>query len=107
MTWSLTCYLGNVANDCAVAIGNSVVYPLILVAYDKTKEVVIVIYDAFGRPVVNVLYQKYKIVEDAAFIYVIGPTIKTLLDCIPEKNPFYTEEDEKELEEFIPGKLII
>jgi hypothetical protein len=74
-------------------------------AYDKTREGSIVLYDAFGRPVVNALYQKYKVVEDTAFIYVIGPMVKTLLECVPEKNPFYTEEDESALEEFMPGPV--
>jgi hypothetical protein len=90
----------SVANQCAIKVTNSVVWPLLVVAYEKLHETGVIVYDAYGRPVVNVLHQKYKVAEDTAFIYVIGPGVKTLLDCVPEKNPFCSEDD-SELEEFL------
>lgn len=79
-------------------------WPTAVFAYEKLNEVSTVLYDAFGRPVVNALHQKYKAGEDVVFVYVIGPSVKALLDSIPEKNPFYNEEDH-ELDEFLPGPV--
>jgi hypothetical protein len=103
-TWDITCYTTGVANKCAIAIGNSVVWPVLVITYEKSCEIAIVLYDAFGRPVVNILYNKYKVAEDCAFIYVFGPTVKTILDHVPEKNPFCSESD-SELDEFLPGPV--
>jgi hypothetical protein len=100
-TWSLTCYLMGVANQCAISITNSVVWPLVIIAYEKLHEIGVIVYDSYGKPVVNVLHKKYQVVEDTAFIYVIGPSVKTLLDNVPEKNPFCSESD-SELDEFLP-----
>ena len=75
-----------------------------LIGYEKTKDVAVIFYDTVGRPIVQILYQKYKVVEDAAFIYVMGPSVKTILNCIPEKNPF-CDEDDSDLDEFMPGPV--
>lgn len=93
-----------VANQCAITVTNSIVWPIVVIAYEKMHEVGVIVYDAYGRPVVNLLRQKYKVVEDTAFIYVIGPSVKALLDSVPEKNPFCSDSD-SELDEFIPGPV--
>lgn len=77
-----------VGNKCAIAIGNSVVWPVAVFAYDQLKQLAIIVYDVAGRPVVNVVHEKYKIAEDYAFINVLGPTAKTIIESVPEKNPF-------------------
>ncbi|CAD5216476.1 unnamed protein product [Bursaphelenchus okinawaensis] len=95
-------YLMGVGNKCAVAIGNSVVYPLMVFAYDQLKVATLYTYDIVGRPVVEVLVRKYKTAEDFAFIYVLGPTANVVINSVPEKNPFCDDTDD-DLKEFLPN----
>jgi len=92
-------------NQCVVASGNSVIWPLVVLIGVHLQEAAIVAYDVTGRPVVDIIYQKCKYIEDFAFIYFVGPTVKTVIECIPEKNPFVDEND-SELEDFLPGPMV-
>ncbi|KAI6240875.1 hypothetical protein M3Y99_00395600 [Aphelenchoides fujianensis] len=103
-TYAASCWLMSYVNKGLAAVGNSVVYPLLVIVYEQLKEVAIVVYDTTGRPIVAVVHQKYKMVEDFVLIHFIGPTVKKMIDCIPEKNPFCDETD-AELEEFVPGPV--
>ncbi|KAI6235348.1 hypothetical protein M3Y95_00042100 [Aphelenchoides besseyi] len=103
-TYNLCCYLMSYVNKGITAVVNSVVWPLVVMAYEQVKEVAYVVYDTTGRPVVAVVYQKYRMIEDFALVYFIGPTVKRMIECIPEKNPFCDPTD-AELEEFIPGPV--
>uniref|UniRef100_A0A1I7SQX6 Transmembrane protein n=2 Tax=Bursaphelenchus xylophilus TaxID=6326 RepID=A0A1I7SQX6_BURXY len=95
-------YMAAVGNQCAIAIGNSVIYPLLVLVYDQLKVATIYTYDIVGRPVVDALIKKYNIAEDFAFIYVLGPTANVVINSVPEKNPFCDDTDE-DLKEFIPN----
>uniref|UniRef100_A0A8R1IJQ3 HTH_Tnp_Tc3_1 domain-containing protein n=1 Tax=Caenorhabditis japonica TaxID=281687 RepID=A0A8R1IJQ3_CAEJA len=52
-------------------------------------------------PVLIYLHGRYKIIETSALIYILGPVCETVIENIPEKNPFCDESD-VELEGFMP-----
>ncbi|KAH7731637.1 Protein C46F11.5 a [Aphelenchoides avenae] len=93
-------FLG-LCNRCARAIGNSVVWPVLVICYAQLRALTMTLYGILLAPVVNKVYAKYKVLEDMVFIYVLGPLFKRIIDVIPEKNPLAYESD-KELEDFIP-----
>ncbi|KAK6043358.1 hypothetical protein COOONC_19137 [Cooperia oncophora] len=60
--------------------------------------------DASGEPVVDYLYQRYKIIETAILIYFLGPVCDTIVKNIPEKSPFCDDSD-VELEGMLPDEI--
>ncbi|GMR41785.1 hypothetical protein PMAYCL1PPCAC_11980, partial [Pristionchus mayeri] len=62
------------------------------------------LYDAAIHPLLALLYQKYKFVEDYALIYVLGPACEKIVNNIPEKNPLCDESD-VELEGLLPEEI--
>lgn len=76
------------ANQFAIIIGNSVLWPIAVVCYNEFKEVYWMFHQVAVQPVVEVVYAKYKYVEDLAYIYLLGPFCQKLIDSVPEKSPF-------------------
>ena len=76
------------ANQFAIMVGNSVLWPVAVVCYQQLKEVYMIFHQAAVQPVLDVIYVKYKYVEDMAYIYVLGPFCKKVVESVPEKNPF-------------------
>uniref|UniRef100_A0AC34QH66 Uncharacterized protein n=1 Tax=Panagrolaimus sp. JU765 TaxID=591449 RepID=A0AC34QH66_9BILA len=89
------------ANQLAIVIGNSVLWPIAVVCYDQLKEVYWLFHQAAVRPVLDVVYAKYKYVEDLSYIYILGPFCQKVIDSVPEKNPF-AEDSDVEFNDFIP-----
>uniref|UniRef100_A0A914CY08 Uncharacterized protein n=1 Tax=Acrobeloides nanus TaxID=290746 RepID=A0A914CY08_9BILA len=85
-------YVMGILNQCAIAIGNSVVWPIIVFGGKQLEKGFWIFYDIAIQPVVDILHQKYKFLEDQVFIYVLGPVCKKIVDNAPEKNPFRSKE---------------
>ncbi|KAK6053320.1 hypothetical protein COOONC_09176 [Cooperia oncophora] len=61
-------------------------------------------YRVLFKPVVDYLYQRYKIIETAILIYFLGPVCDTIVKNIPEKSPFCDDSD-VELEGMLPDEI--
>ncbi|KAE9554819.1 hypothetical protein FO519_001934 [Halicephalobus sp. NKZ332] len=61
------------ANQLAIMVGNSVLWPVAVVCYQQLKEVYLIFHRTAVQPVIDVLYVRYEYVEDMAYIYVLGP----------------------------------
>jgi hypothetical protein len=88
-------------NQLAIIIGNSVLWPVAVICYDQLKAGYLIFHAAAVQPVIDVMYLKYKYVEDLTYIHVLGPVCQQVIDHIPEKNPFI-DDSESELQDFIP-----
>uniref|UniRef100_A0A7E4VLR6 Bestrophin homolog n=1 Tax=Panagrellus redivivus TaxID=6233 RepID=A0A7E4VLR6_PANRE len=89
-------------NQFLIAVGNSVLYPTAVFALDQMKQGYLIFHERAIQPVLDILYQKYKRVEDLSYIYFLGPVCETLINSVPERNPFAVEEDTN-LDDFIPA----
>ena len=81
-------YVLGVLNQCAIAIGNSVVWPIVVFCAKQLEKGFWIFYGVAIQPVIDILYEKYKFVEDQVFIYALGPVCQKIIDNAPEKNPF-------------------
>uniref|UniRef100_A0A914Y1E3 Uncharacterized protein n=1 Tax=Panagrolaimus superbus TaxID=310955 RepID=A0A914Y1E3_9BILA len=88
-------------NQLAIIIGNSVLWPVAVIFYDQLKAGYLIFHAAAVQPVIDVVYLKYKYVEDLTYIHVLGPVCQKVIDNVPEKNPF-ADDSESELQDFIP-----
>lgn len=71
---------------------DSVVWPICVLIVDLTKELSSFVYRVALKPVVDYFYQRYKILETVALIYILGPVCKLFINNIPETNPFCGED---------------
>ncbi|KAK0415784.1 hypothetical protein QR680_012116 [Steinernema hermaphroditum] len=95
-------YTKRVIHRLAIAFRDSVLYPVCVLLWNITKHVYGLFHEAYVRPALNYSYGKYKLAEDFAFIYVLGPVCKTIVDNIPEKSPF-CDDSETELADLLPN----
>ncbi|CAJ0942461.1 unnamed protein product, partial [Mesorhabditis belari] len=91
-------------HQAALAIRDSVIWPICLAIVDAGKQVYAVIYRTFIQPVIDYFYVRYKKIEDVAYIYVLGPVCEKVIKNIPEKSPFCDDSDE-ELEGLLPEEF--
>ena len=96
LIWSVYCRQAKKAgfialgylNQLAIVIGNSVLWPIAVIAFQQLKAGYFVFHAAAVQPVLDVLYLKYKYVEDLTYIYLLGPVCQKFIDTVPDKNPF-------------------
>ncbi|GMT18628.1 hypothetical protein PFISCL1PPCAC_9925 [Pristionchus fissidentatus] len=96
--------LKRAAKALALAIRDSILWPIGILLADLIYQLGKMFYDAAIHPLLLILYDKYKIVEDYALIYVLGPTCEKIVNNIPEKSPFCDESD-VELEGLLPAQI--
>ncbi|VDO66857.1 unnamed protein product, partial [Haemonchus placei] len=77
----------------AVAIRDSVLWPICVLVVDAGRELSLLMYRVLLQPVLDYVYQRYKILETAILIYFLGPVCDTIVRNIPEKSPFCGEFD--------------
>ncbi|CAD6188237.1 unnamed protein product [Caenorhabditis auriculariae] len=94
-------WLRNKLHQLALAIRDSVLWPICVLVVDATKSVLALCYSILVEPVLVYMHGKYKIVETAVLVYLLGPVCQTVIEHIPEKNPL-CEESDVELEGFLP-----
>lgn len=75
-------------NQLAILIGNSVLWPVAVILYDQLKAGYLIFHATAIQPIIDVIYVKYKYVEDLTYIHVLGPVCQKVIDNVPEKNPF-------------------
>lgn len=97
----LRCWLRDTLHRVAIAVRDSILWPVCVLMVEVGKQVSIFVYHLLLEPVVNYLYSRYKIVESSALIYVLGPVCETVIENIPEKNPF-CEDSDVEFDGFLP-----
>lgn len=97
----LRCWLRDTLHRIAISVRDSILWPICCLMVEVGKQVSIFVYHLLLEPIVNYLHSRYKIIETSALIHVIGPVCETVIDHIPEKNPF-CEESDVELEGFLP-----
>ncbi|CAI5446007.1 unnamed protein product [Caenorhabditis angaria] len=85
----------------AIAIRDSILWPVCLLVVETAKQISLVIYSTLLEPILMYLHGRYKIIETSALIYILGPVCETVIENIPEKNPFCDESD-VEFEGFLP-----
>ncbi|CAB3402552.1 unnamed protein product [Caenorhabditis bovis] len=95
------CWLRATLHALAIAIRDSIVWPICLLIVEAGKQASLFIYHLLLEPVLQYLYGRYKIVETSALIYILGPVCETVIENIPEKNPLCDDSD-VELEGFVP-----
>ncbi|PAV82699.1 hypothetical protein WR25_16193 [Diploscapter pachys] len=88
----------------ALAIRDSVLWPICILMVDVGKEVYAVLHRIILKPIFDYLYGRYKIVETTALIYFLGPVCEKFVNNIPEKNPFCDDSD-VELEGMLPDEV--
>ncbi|GMS89008.1 hypothetical protein PENTCL1PPCAC_11183 [Pristionchus entomophagus] len=96
--------LKRLAKATALAIRDSILWPIGILVADLVFQLGKMLYDAAIHPLLILLYDKYKIVEDYALIYVLGPACEKIINNIPEKNPLCDESD-VELEGLLPEEI--
>jgi hypothetical protein len=67
------------------------IYPTLLLACDYFGQFGIYVHERAIRPLLLILYRKYRMVEDLLLINVLGPILKKFLDALPQRNPFERE----------------
>ncbi|CAI2347557.1 unnamed protein product [Caenorhabditis sp. 36 PRJEB53466] len=95
------CWLRDTLHRIAIAVRDSIIWPICCLVVEVGKQVSIFLYQLLLEPVVNYLYGRYKIIETSALIYILGPVCETVIDHIPDKNPFCDESD-AEFDGFMP-----
>uniref|UniRef100_A0A1I7ZHS4 TLC domain-containing protein n=1 Tax=Steinernema glaseri TaxID=37863 RepID=A0A1I7ZHS4_9BILA len=95
-------YTKRVLHRLAILFRDSVLYPVCMFLWRLTKHVYGLFHEAYVRPALDYSYLKYKLAEDFAFIYVLGPVCKTIVENIPEKSPFCDDTD-TELADLLPN----
>nr|CDJ80196.1 Hypothetical protein CBG09774 [Haemonchus contortus] len=88
----------------AVAIRDSVLWPICVLVVDAGRELSLLMYRVLLQPVLDYVYQRYKILETAILIYFLGPVCDTIVRNIPEKSPFCDDSD-VELEGMLPDEI--
>ncbi|RCN49604.1 hypothetical protein ANCCAN_04376 [Ancylostoma caninum] len=88
----------------AVAIRDSILWPICVLVVDAGRELSLLLYRLLLQPVLDYLYQRYKIIETAILIHFLGPVCDTIVKNIPEKSPFCDDSD-VELEGLLPEEI--
>ncbi|KAK6028731.1 hypothetical protein OSTOST_05181, partial [Ostertagia ostertagi] len=88
----------------AVAIRDSVLWPICVLVVDVGRELTQLMYRVMLKPILDYVYQRYKIIETAILIYFLGPVCDTIVKNIPEKSPFCDDSD-VELEGMLPDEI--
>uniref|UniRef100_A0AC35U1W3 FACT complex subunit n=1 Tax=Rhabditophanes sp. KR3021 TaxID=114890 RepID=A0AC35U1W3_9BILA len=88
------CVLWNLSKVAGIKIGvllkDTVVWPVLIWTYDTALS-----------PLVLILKDKFKIVEDNILIYFLAPVCQTVVNIVPDKSPFVDDSD-VEFEDFVP-----
>lgn len=84
-----------------IAIRDSVIWPFCVIVADLLKQAYAYIHATVLQPVKEFLYRKYKAIEDAVYINVLGPACETIVNNIPEKSPF-CEDSDVEFVDYLP-----
>ncbi|WKY01939.1 hypothetical protein Q1695_015727 [Nippostrongylus brasiliensis] len=100
----LRAWLRRCLHRLAVAIRDSVIWPICLLVVDAARELSQLVYRLLFKPVLDYMYQRYKIIETAILIYFLGPVCDTIVKNIPEKSPFCDDSD-VELEGMLPDEI--
>uniref|UniRef100_A0A183C7J6 Ion_trans domain-containing protein n=1 Tax=Globodera pallida TaxID=36090 RepID=A0A183C7J6_GLOPA len=95
------CMFGRASYASTALLYEHVLCPIIIFCIDRLEQLSIRLFQMAIRPLLTICYQKYKMVEDLALVYIIGPVLKRFLDLVPERNPLEPESDH-ELDSFIP-----
>ncbi|TKR68580.1 hypothetical protein L596_024544 [Steinernema carpocapsae] len=95
-------YTKRLLHRLAIAFRDSILFPVCVLLWNATKHVYWLFHEAYVRPALNYSYGKYKLAEDFAFIYLLGPVCKTIVENIPEKSPFCDDSD-TELADLLPA----
>ncbi|VDO88605.1 unnamed protein product [Heligmosomoides polygyrus] len=98
------CWLRRCLHRLAVAIRDSVLWPVCLLVVDVARELSQLMYRVLLQPVIDYFYQRYKIIETGILIYFLGPVCDTIVKNIPEKSPFCDDSD-VELEGMLPDEI--
>lgn len=97
----LRCWLRDTLHRIAISVRDSIIWPICCLMVEVGKQVSVFVYHLVLEPVLNYFYGRYKIIETSALIYVLGPVCETVIENIPEKNPF-CEESDTEFDGFLP-----
>lgn len=97
----LRCWLRDTLHKIAISVRDSIVWPFCCLMVEVGKQTSIFVYHLVLEPVLNYFYGRYKIIETSALIYVLGPVCETVIENMPEKNPF-CEESDTEFDGFLP-----
>ncbi|KAL6725192.1 hypothetical protein Aduo_007261 [Ancylostoma duodenale] len=83
---------------------DSILWPICVLVVDAGRELSLALYRLLLQPVLDYLYQRYKIIETAILIHFLGPVCDTIVKNIPEKSPFCDDSD-VELEGLLPEEI--
>lgn len=94
--------LEQVLRQSMVAVRDSLIWPFCLLLAALLEQLFAYLYGILVQPVVDALYEKYKLCEDCMLIYLLAPTCKIIIDHIPERSPFCDDTD-TELADLLPS----
>lgn len=98
------CWLRRSLHRLAVAIRDSILWPICVLVVDVGRELSLLMYRFLLEPILDYLYQRYKVIETTILIYFLGPVCDTIVKNIPEKSPFCDDSD-VELEGMLPDEI--
>uniref|UniRef100_A0A915PQ06 Uncharacterized protein n=1 Tax=Setaria digitata TaxID=48799 RepID=A0A915PQ06_9BILA len=88
-------------HNLAIAVRDSILWPFFLLLLSLVNKICAYFYRIFLQPIIDILYERYKVCEDYLLIYFLGPVCQVFVDHIPERSPFCDDTD-TELADLLP-----
>lgn len=85
----------------AIRVRDSILWPFFVLLISLMHKVCAQLYRILLQPVIDILYEKYKVCEDYLLIYCLGPVCQVVVNHIPERSPFCDDTD-TELADLLP-----
>ncbi|KAK6100605.1 hypothetical protein QQG55_1345 [Brugia pahangi] len=89
------------AYSAAIRVRDSILWPFFVLLISLMHKVCAQLYRILLQPVIDILYEKYKVCEDYLLIYCLGPVCQVVVNHIPERSPFCDDTD-TELADLLP-----
>uniref|UniRef100_A0A0K0EDU4 Transcription initiation factor TFIID subunit 13 n=1 Tax=Strongyloides stercoralis TaxID=6248 RepID=A0A0K0EDU4_STRER len=89
---TLLIYTKNFTIQLGIYLNNFVIWPVLVWGYNIALV-----------PILEIVKEKYRYVEDNVLIYFLAPVCRTVINAVPEKSPF-VEDSDLELDDFLPDE---
>ncbi|VIO90042.1 Uncharacterized protein BM_BM2796 [Brugia malayi] len=94
-------YIKRLLRTLAIRVRDSILWPFFVLLISLMHKVCAQLYRILLQPVIDILYEKYKVCEDYLLIYCLGPVCQVVVNHIPERSPFCDDTD-TELADLLP-----
>ncbi|EJW82368.1 hypothetical protein WUBG_06721, partial [Wuchereria bancrofti] len=94
-------YIKRLLRNLAIRVRDSILWPFFVLFISLAHEICVQLYRILLQPVIDILYEKYKVCEDYLLIYCLGPVCQVVVNHIPDRSPFCDDTD-TELADLLP-----